>query len=85
MRTEESLADLVVELVTDRPLTGLEITRALEERYHVVLRGREGALYAALVRFVREGFLSRLTSDSDEGRQFLYSLPVLEDIEEART
>jgi DNA-binding PadR family transcriptional regulator len=83
MRTEESLADLIVEIVGDGPLTGLEITRALEERFHVVLRGREGVIYAALVRFVKAGFLERLTEEAPDGsiRQ-VYALPVLQDLSE---
>ena len=71
----------MVELVSERALTGYQIARALEDRYHVVLRGREGALYAALTGFVRKGFLCRNSEITEDGApRHAYALPVLVDI-----
>jgi DNA-binding PadR family transcriptional regulator len=79
--TEESLADLVIELVSDRPLSGFEIARALEDRYQLALRGREGGLYAALLKLEQDGFLEGFWVDMEDGtRRRRYRLPVLDDL-----
>jgi len=70
------LSDLIVDLVAERPLTGFEIARELDRRHQVVLRGREGALYAALVQMEREGFVEAFR----EGDRWRYRLPVLVDV-----
>jgi len=76
-----TVADLILNLLAIRPRTGFEITRALEDEYRVLLRGREGAVYAALLQLERTGFVTSdvgLTVAGKERR--LYSLPLLQDV-----
>ena len=79
MRTmEASLADLITDLLMEGPRTGFEICRGLQFRHPLRLKGREGALYAALAQIEREGWIvSR--KEKSTGR-WVYMLPVLTDV-----
>ena len=77
---EQTLADVIIEVLTDGPATGYEIAREMEQRDGVVLRGREGALYAALMQLEKEGFVTAAWSESSDGRRRRrYELPVFEE------
>ena len=79
MRTREaSLAELIADLLAEGPLTGFEICRSLQHRHSVPLKGREGALYAALTQIGREGWIVS-EKDPATGR-WRYMLPVLGDV-----
>ena len=76
-----TVADLILNLLAVRPRTGFEITRALEDEHRVLLRGREGAVYAALLQLERADFVTSelgLLASGKERR--IYSLPVLHDV-----
>ena len=75
---EASLAELIADLLAEGPLTGFEICRSLQHRYPVPLKGREGALYAALTQIEREGWIVS-EKDPATGR-WRYMLPVLSDM-----
>lgn len=73
---EQTLADLVIGLVAERPRSGFEICQELEGRHGVSLRGREGAIYAALVELEREGLVTGGFEETPAGRRRLYRVPV---------
>jgi len=76
-----TVADLILDLLAMRPLTGFEITRALEDEHRVLLRGREGAVYAALLELERSAYITSRESETDEGQsRRVYELPVLTDL-----
>jgi PadR family transcriptional regulator PadR len=76
-----TVADLILNVLAERPRSGFEITRALEDEHRVLLRGREGAVYAALLQLERAGFVTSEVVTVGEGRERrLYSLPVLRDV-----
>jgi DNA-binding PadR family transcriptional regulator len=72
-----TLADVVADLVFRRPRTGFEIARALEARLGLSVRGREGALYAALLQLERDGGIEGIRGRDGKTR---YQLPVLRDV-----
>ncbi|MEN8150597.1 MAG: helix-turn-helix transcriptional regulator [Planctomycetota bacterium] len=75
-----TVAELILDLLAVRPRTGFEITRALEDEHRVLLRGREGAVYAALLQLERAGFVTSDVGVTTSGKERrLYSLPVLQD------
>ena len=75
-----TIAELVIDLVARGPLTGFEIARALEIRHRVPVRGREGAVYAALLQLERDGWIEGVPL---EGGHRSYSLPLLRDVKTA--
>ena len=78
---ETVLTDLVLEALTEGPCTGFEIATILETELGVSLKGREGALYAELMRLERDGFVAGDWSDQPPGeRRRTYQLPVLVDL-----
>ena len=78
---EDTLADLVTETLTEGPRTGFEIAVILENDFGTSLRGREGALYAELIRLEKGGFVEGHWSEEPEGqRRRTYRLPVLVDL-----
>lgn len=74
---EQTLADLVIGLVAERPRSGFEICQALEHRHGVALRGREGVIYAALVELEREGLVAGENEPTPAGPRRRYRVPVL--------
>jgi len=76
-----TVADLILNLLAVRPRTGFEITRALEDEHRLLLRGREGTVYAALLEMERSGFVtSRVREVAEDRSRLFYELPVLEDV-----
>ena len=77
------IADLILKILEERPRTGFQITRLLQDRHGVVLRRREAAVYAALLELERSGFVVSRETEVTEGRsRRVYDLPVLEDLGE---
>jgi DNA-binding PadR family transcriptional regulator len=75
------LTDLVLDALTAGPRTGFEIARALESDFGASLQGREGALYAELIRLERDGFVCGVFEERGDGdRRRVYRLPVLVDL-----
>jgi DNA-binding PadR family transcriptional regulator len=78
MRT---VADLILDLLAEKPRTGFEVTRALEDEHRILLRGREGVVYAALMELERAGMItSEVATRRGERERRVYDLPVLEDV-----
>jgi DNA-binding PadR family transcriptional regulator len=78
---EPTLAELLIDLAAESPRSGLEFCQALQFHHGVVLRGREGAVYAALVQLEREGYLVGEFEETEDGRRRRrYRLPVLRDV-----
>lgn len=81
--SRQTLADLIVETLAQSPRDGFEICRILEVDHEVELRGREGALYAALLQLEREGWVESAWEERVDGsRRRVYGLPVLREVEE---
>jgi DNA-binding PadR family transcriptional regulator len=78
---EHVLADLVLEALVEGPRTGFEIATTLETEFGASLKGREGALYAELIRLERDGFVDGAWEESPpDRRRRTYRLPVLVDL-----
>lgn len=60
---------LVLQAVSDGPLHGLAISRAIQARTEEVLQIEEGALYPALHRLRRDGLLSAEWGVSEKNRR----------------
>jgi DNA-binding PadR family transcriptional regulator len=76
-----TVADLILDLLAERPRTGFEITRHLEDEHRVLLRGREGAVYVALLEMERSGYVSSREVETGEGQsRRVYELPLLSDL-----
>jgi DNA-binding PadR family transcriptional regulator len=76
-----TVADLILKLLEERPRTGFQITRLLQDRHGVLLRKREAAVYAALLELERSGYVVSREAEIAEGRtRRVYDLPVLEDL-----
>jgi hypothetical protein len=80
LSSKDILADLVIDALTEGPCTGFEIARILEHDFEVSLRGREGALYAELLRLERGGFVLGDWVGEETERRRHYRLPVLVDL-----
>ena len=80
LSSKDILADLVIDALTEGPCTGFEIARILEHDFEVSLRGREGALYAELLRLERGGFVEGKWVGEQTERRRHYRLPVLVDL-----
>jgi DNA-binding PadR family transcriptional regulator len=80
--SERVLTELVLEVLTAGPRTGFEIAGDLQSEFGTTLRGREGALYATLLRMEREGFvIGDWQPREGAERRRVYQLPVLVDLD----
>jgi len=76
-----TVAELILDILSEGPRTGFEITRALEDEHRVLLRGREGAVYAALMELERKGYVvSEVRTVAEGVVRRTYDLPVLADV-----
>jgi len=79
--TDTALTDLVLEALVEGPCTGFEIATVLETEFGAPLRGREGALYAELIRLERGGFVDAAWEErGPDDRRRTYRLPILVDL-----
>ncbi len=79
--SENVLTDLVLEALAEGPCTGFKIATVLETEFGTSLKGREGALYAELIRLERGGFVQATWEERGPGdRRRTYRLPVLVDL-----
>lgn len=79
--SETVLTDLVIEALTEGPCTGFEIATILETEFGASLKGREGALYAELIRLERDGFVEGSWEErGPHDRRRTYRLPILVDL-----
>ena len=65
---------LLLEVLSDRPMTGFEIARAVNREIPGGLAGREGTVYPALVALEREELVSAEWEVREEGRRRVYRL-----------